>query len=250
MNCRDAVILCGGLGTRLGALTRETPKPLLLVNGQPFLSHLLKRLQKEGVRRFFLAARYLSEQFADFVKGARGEFETVEMIIEPEPLGTGGALRHAAGFVTGRHFWGINGDSFVPQSLAPVARFAEEQRSRFAMVAVKEAHIFGGAQDKGGLRFNDRKVLESFRGHASAGESWQNGGIYHVSRDAVLNWPGGKYDLEQKLQQLMGDHPVHVFCSEAPLLDIGKPETLRQAASFFGEPVFTGDLSQMDRKET
>lgn len=235
MNCRDAVILCGGLGTRLGALTRETPKPLLPINGRPFLLHLLKRLQKEGVRRFFLAARYLSEQFADFVKVAQREFESVELIIEPEPLGTGGALRHAAEFVAGKYFWGINGDSFVAQSLAPVARFAEEQQSRFAMVAVKETHIFGGARDKGGLRFNDRRVLENFRGHASAGESWQNGGIYHVSRDAVLNWPAGQYDLEQKLQQLMGEEPVHVFCSEALLLDIGKPETLGQAAAFFKE---------------
>lgn len=228
----DTVVLCGGLGTRLGSLTREIPKPLLPISGSPFLLHLLKKLQEQGLNRFYLAARYLNECFSDFVEQYSRLFECLELIVEPQTFGTGGALRNAALHIQSPFFWVVNGDSWIEQSLKPVAEFADKKKSCFAMVAVKSKNIVGGAGDKGGLQFSREKILEKFHGHHSEGEVWHNAGVYHVSREAILNWPLSKYDLESGLQNLMGGKPVHVFCSEGVLLDIGKPETFVQAEQF------------------
>jgi DNA-binding MarR family transcriptional regulator len=100
----DVVILCGGRGTRLAPLTSRTPKPLLPVAGEPFLLHLLLRLKEEGFRRFMLAAHYLPEQFEAFVERHRDPFPGLRLVVEPKPLGTGGALRHAADHVESTHF--------------------------------------------------------------------------------------------------------------------------------------------------
>jgi histidinol-phosphate phosphatase family protein len=89
----QAVILCGGRGTRLGELAQTVPKPLLPVGGRPVLDHTLECLAKAGVRRFILAAGFLGEQIAAYYAGPRADGLEIETAIEPRPLGTAGAVR-------------------------------------------------------------------------------------------------------------------------------------------------------------
>ncbi len=90
----EAVLLVGGQGTRLRPLTVNTPKPMLPVAGVPFTVHQITRARDAGVRRIVLATSYRAEVFAAFIEDADLGIEVV-IATEEEPLGTGGAIRHA-----------------------------------------------------------------------------------------------------------------------------------------------------------
>jgi len=90
----EAVLLVGGQGTRLRPLTVNTPKPMLPVAGVPFTVHQITRARDAGVRRIVLATSYRAEVFAEFIEDADLGIEVV-IATEEEPLGTGGAIRHA-----------------------------------------------------------------------------------------------------------------------------------------------------------
>jgi len=102
---RQAVILAGGLGTRLGALTRETPKPLLPVAGKPFLDYLLWNLERHGFERVLFLLGYKAMRIIEHYGSGAGHSLAddaqrnprleVEYAVETEPMGTGGALRQA-----------------------------------------------------------------------------------------------------------------------------------------------------------
>jgi NDP-sugar pyrophosphorylase family protein len=92
---RQAVILCGGLGTRLGELTAERPKPLLPIDGDPFLDVLLFELGCHGVRRILLLAGFAASRILDYAAATpvkkRFGLE-IEISVEPQRAGTGGAV--------------------------------------------------------------------------------------------------------------------------------------------------------------
>ncbi|UPK76152.1 NDP-sugar synthase [Nocardioidaceae bacterium SCSIO 66511] len=91
-----AIIIAGGFGTRLRPLTTRHPKHVLPVAGVPFLLHQLSKLAAIGIDEVVLAASYRAEQFEPIVSAAKGIGVTVRVETEEQPLGTGGAIRHAA----------------------------------------------------------------------------------------------------------------------------------------------------------
>lgn len=226
----DVVILCGGKGARLKSLTDATPKPLLPVRGEPFLLRLLFRLRREGFGRFILAAHHLSQKFELFLEENRAALQGVQLLIEPEPLGTGGALRHAVGQVSSPHFLALNGDSWVDQALAPMV--AEHVRAGWqtTVLAVRADHVEGKALQKGLLRLGDRREILGFDTPESANGGWVNGGCYLFERSVVASWPLGSYGLEPRWTELLAGKRVGAYCSEGRLLDIGTPEVYGRAA--------------------
>lgn len=86
-----ALVMAGGLGTRLGERTRTMPKPLLEVGGRPILDRVIEAIETAGVRRVILAVHYLADKIETFV-AARKNLASIEFIREPERLGTAGAL--------------------------------------------------------------------------------------------------------------------------------------------------------------
>lgn len=226
----EVVILCGGKGTRLKFLATAIPKPLLSVGGEPFLLRLLVRLREEGFRRFILAAQYLPEQFHRFLERYPLQLQGVRLIVEPEPLGTGGALRYAAAEVTSRHFLALNGDSWVDQALAPVVEEHLRTGRQATVLAVRAEHVEGQARQKGLLQLGaDREIL-GFQTPESAHGGWINGGCYVFERAVVLSWPAGSYSLEAEWGSLWAGKKAAAFCSEGRLLDIGTPQTYERAA--------------------
>lgn len=110
MHPDTAVILSAGLGTRMRPLTLETPKPLLLLEGQPILAHTLHRLREAGVTNIIVNAHHLSGQIADFVKS----YPEVTLSIEAELLETGGAITamRSKNLLPENPFYIVNGDAF------------------------------------------------------------------------------------------------------------------------------------------
>lgn len=129
----DAVILVGGLGTRLRPLTLSAPKPMLPTAGVPFLTHLVTRLRDAGVTHIVLGTSYRAEVFeGHFGDGAALGVE-LEYVLESEPLGTGGGLRNVAGALREDTVLVLNGDNLVGVDLGGLV---EEHRRRDADVTL------------------------------------------------------------------------------------------------------------------
>ena len=113
-------LLAGGLATRLGHLTKQIPKAMLEVAGEPFIAHQLRLLQREGIPRVVICAGYLAEQIQDYVgDGSRFGVAVTYKIDGPRLLGTGGALRAALGDL-GPEFLVMYGDSWLDIAFGPV----------------------------------------------------------------------------------------------------------------------------------
>lgn len=220
----EVVVLCGGRGTRLGRLTAQTPKPLLPIQGEPFLLRRLRDLQQEGCQRFILAAHYLAEQFVEFTRTYAAQLPRLRVITEPAPLGTGGALRFAAQCVESEVFVALNGDTWVPQPIRPVYECHALRASEMTMVAVRSARVQGGAAEKDHLLIGPQDHIRGFvRTPPVGAEGWVNAGLYVLRRDVVHRWPLEPFTLEERLLELTTPGRVHVFYSEEVLLDIGTP---------------------------
>src|SRR6266568_5129480 len=98
----QAVVLAGGLGTRLRPLTKEVPKPMAPVNGLPYLEYQLRLLAAQGFLSTLILTGYLSEQIENYFQGGSSLGLTLRYSREPAPLGTGGALRHAGALLEDR----------------------------------------------------------------------------------------------------------------------------------------------------
>lgn len=226
----DVVLLCGGRGRRLGALTASTPKPLLPVGGAPFLLRRLQALQQQGCRRVILSVQYLAEQFHAFARTYAAQLPTVVVVEEPSALGTGGALRFAVRHAQTDPCVVMNGDSWFTQPLAPVIEAHRRRGVLFTLVAIPAAHVVaGGTPQKGLVSLGpDGEIIGFSTGEAESG--WVNAGCYVVTRALPAAWPDGAYSLEQQFMRLVPLGQARAFRSDGRLLDIGMPACFAQAA--------------------
>jgi len=110
----QAVILAGGLGTRLGELTRDTPKVMIPFAGRPFLYYVLRLLERQGIKDTVICTGYLGEQIEDFFGNGRKMGLSIKYSQEKEKLlGTGGALKQAQ-HILDSYFLMLNGDTYLP----------------------------------------------------------------------------------------------------------------------------------------
>ena len=114
INNLQYVFLVGGRGVRLGELTKNVPKPLIEINGKPFLYYQIQYLYKKGVRNFLLLAGYQGNKFKDFLSLIQKDMPRarLELQIEEKPFGTGGAILNAAKSLEDE-FILSNGDCFI-----------------------------------------------------------------------------------------------------------------------------------------
>jgi len=226
MLIRQVVILVGGKGTRLGSITAETPKPLLPIqDDKRFLDFLLERLVARGFLDIILVAGHLGERVRERYSGLRIGAASVSVIVEPEPAGTGGALRHAEGRLSDV-FVLMNGDSlfdFDAQALATVLR--ADDAGALALRQVEDGRRFGT------VRTANERVLEFTEKDASrTGLATISGGVYLLRRsvlDEIEALPCSiETDIFPKLAA-RGLLACQVF--DGYFIDIGLPDTLDQA---------------------
>jgi D,D-heptose 1,7-bisphosphate phosphatase len=137
---QQAVVLCGGLGTRLGKLTAETPKPLLRVDGNPFLDVLLFELGRHGVRRVLLLAGFAAPRIFDYVAATPMKMRfglEIEVSVERHRAGTGGAVWHARDRLD-ESFFLLNGDSWFDFNLLELARRMVTEPSATGAIALRQ----------------------------------------------------------------------------------------------------------------
>ena len=230
-----ALILAGGLGTRLRSVVPDRPKVLAPVAGRPFLAYLLDQLADAGIGRVVLCTGYLGKQIQGWL-GPSYRALRVQYSEEVAPLGTGGALRQAQPLIDSGTVLAMNGDSFCEVDLAESwARHRERHAAASILVRwVPDARRFGRVlvDDAGLIRGFDEK-------RGPKGPGWINAGIYWLSLDLVRTIPTGvAISLEREVLPVWVEAGlVHGCPSEGAFLDIGTPEAYRHAQSFFGKRI-------------
>ena len=126
-----AIILAGGLGTRLKKVNPKLPKPMAPVNGRPFLEYLMDYWIEQGISRFVLSIGYLSQSIIDHF-GKKYRETSIDYIIEESPLGTGGGLLMSAKGLT-EPFLVLNGDTFFEVDLKDLTAFHEKNKSEWTI---------------------------------------------------------------------------------------------------------------------
>jgi len=225
---RQCVLLVGGKGTRLGDLTKERPKPLLSVGGRPFLSYLIQEAARHGFTRILLLAGFKAEAFADELAELRaaapGHVE-IEVLVEPEPLGTGGALKFAAARLDSE-FLLLNGDSLFDINLLDLTSRALPGGAlgRLALRAQSDVSRYGT------VKFDGAYVRDFAEKNPDAGPGHINGGIYWFNRGILDHIGDGMVSLEQQvLPHLARAGRLLGRVYDRFLLDIGLPDTLQEA---------------------
>jgi D-glycero-alpha-D-manno-heptose 1-phosphate guanylyltransferase len=228
----EAIILAGGLGTRLRSVVSDVPKAMAPVRGRPFLEYLLQFLEASGVRRIVLALGYRSESIREFFGSSYGRLKLV-YAVEEEPLGTGGALLASLEYINDPFAFVLNGDTFLQLNYVAMAATLERQPDAQLVVAlrqVSDASRYGAAVVSNGW-------IEGFRARGTSGPGLISAGCYLVARDIFQRYPmPAKFSFEEDfLQARVAELRAIPFLCDTPFIDIGIPEALEEAQRLIPE---------------
>lgn len=227
MTPRQCVILVGGLGTRLGELSANCPKPLLPVGERPFLDLLLWHAWRFGFDKVLLLAGHLGHLVQDYAATAplRDRLD-IRVSIEPEPLGTAGALAWALPELDDC-FLLVNGDSvfdFNWLDLVELMGDSDEVQVAMSLRRLPDASRFGV------VRLEGEQVL-GFKERGDASGGLINGGVYLMRKSVAASVPGRASLEALVLPQLAEQGVVRARVYDGFFLDIGVPEAYAQAPS-------------------
>lgn len=221
-----AVILVGGLGTRLRPLTCNTPKPMIPLLNQPFIEWMLQRLRDEGISEVILAVQYLADRFRTALGDGSQFHLKLHIVEEPEPRGTAGAVKHIEHLLDGPTFV-FNGDVMTDLNLQEMLAFHHDKQSKvtIALTPVDDPTQFGLVEMNGEQRV--QRFLEKPR-MEEVTTNMINAGTYIIEPEVFRYVPPNQfYMFERGLFPVLlqtGD-PMYGFPSRAYWTDIGKPQT-------------------------
>jgi NDP-sugar pyrophosphorylase family protein len=223
----QAMILAAGRATRLGALGRERAKALIEFDGRPLLEHHLRYLGRHGVSKVVVNASHLASQIETFAAGFEGP-PSVEVSLEPEPLGTAGGVISALAAFDAAPLLVLYGDVVIDEDLGPMAA-VHERHGPVATLAVFHSEEVEG---KGVVELSGDRVTGFREKDPDATAGWVNAGAYIVDPD----WLRG-FDAEAKPDfgtdlfpgALAAGRDLRAHRLAGPALDIGTPPDLARA---------------------
>jgi D-glycero-alpha-D-manno-heptose 1-phosphate guanylyltransferase len=250
-NIREAIILAGGLGTRLRSVIPDLPKCMAPVAGKPFVSYVIDYFRRQGIEKFVFALGYKSEAFEDFL---RAEFSagtarsaagaqaggvndgpsfpvtppaSYSLSVEKEPLGTGGAIRLACRQVSDKNVLVLNGDTFFRIDLAELADFHHRQAAHctLCLKPMKNFDRYGVVElgpQQGILHFREKQFYQ---------EGLINGGVYALDADRFRaeDLPE-KFSFEKDwLEKFHDSRVMSGLIQDEYFIDIGIPEDYERA---------------------
>ena len=224
----EAIVLAGGLGTRLRSAVSNLPKCMAPIGDTPFLSYILDWLQDQGADHVILSVGYLREYIINWISGQNYPFE-IDFAVEETPLGTGGGIREALKYCHGKKVFVINGDTFFPVNLnaftfdAPITVALKPMREFDRYGAVEMRFLdsaFGSAR-------NDRVEITGFREKGYCSEGLINGGIYALNNLDLSGFPE-KFSFEKEVLEPL-KYKTYGIVQDCYFLDIGIPEDYERA---------------------
>ncbi|HEY4935717.1 MAG TPA: nucleotidyltransferase family protein [Puia sp.] len=217
----EAIVLAGGLGTRLKSVVADLPKSLAPVAGRPFLAWLLDYAKQQGIGRFIFALSYKAEQIEAFVQKYLPE-EAYAFSIEEEPLGTGGAIYKACKQVSTADTIVLNADTFFGVQFSQLAKL-HEQRKAACTLALKPMKAF----DRYGLvDIDEKQTVTGFSEKKQQSDGLINGGVYALMTESFLqkSFPSAFSFEKDYLEKEYVKGNILGLVSDAYFIDIGIPE--------------------------
>ncbi|HED5352424.1 TPA: nucleotidyltransferase family protein [Campylobacter jejuni] len=218
----QAIILCGGLGTRLKSIIKDIPKPMAPINDKPFLEFIFEYLKKQGIKEVILAVSYKYEVIKEYFKD---EFLGIKIkySIEKEPLGTGGAIKETLKFVKNEAYV-LNGDTFFDIDLSKL----KLNGSRICL-ALKQMNDF---DRYGTVNVDDQGFVISFEEKVFKKQGLINGGIYLLTKDIFNDFAlQEKFSFEEFLQENYDDLKARAEVFNGFFIDIGIPKDYEEFAN-------------------
>lgn len=227
----DVLVLAGGLGTRLRSAIGESPKLLAPVGGRPYLLYLLDWLERFGARRIVLSLGYRADSVLDFLAARHFDALDIVTVVEPEPLGTAGAIRFARPQLQSDPVLVMNGDSYTDADFcALLSRHREngapgtllcaevEDAGRFGRLTIGQTGRISGFVEKD-VDFHGRAIVSA--------------GIYALSARLLDDIAAGTArSLEREIFEALPAGSLGALVGPSAFIDIGTPESLAAAAAF------------------
>lgn len=259
---KEAIILAGGLGTRLRSVVSDVPKCMAPVNGVPFIHFIIIYLKKEGIDHFIFSLGYKSEIVIDYVNKTFTDLD-IDYVIEDSPLGTGGAIKLACSKAKSSDVLILNGDTLFNINLKDFSAFHHDKKADFS-VALKEMRNFSRY---GSVEIDKNYAIKAFHEKTYCEKGFINGGVYALNVNCFLHEPlPGVFSFEKDfLERNTGKKKFYGLECDYYFIDIGIPEDydrfisdfnlifdkskyhkqnlLDDAADFIGESFFEGLFS-------
>ncbi len=222
---KEAIILAGGLGTRLQSVVKDIPKPMADIKGEPFLKYLLDYLSLNGIERVVLSVGFRYEVIEEYF-GSKYKNIELHYAVEEEPLGTGGGIMNALNYTYENLVYLINGDTFFKVDLMELFKFHNQTKADFTL-ALKPMQNFDryGSVEIGKdriLKFNEKQFKE---------EGLVNGGIYILNKYLLETLPfPHKFSFEKDfLEKQLNHFFINGCVVDNYFIDIGIPEDYKRA---------------------
>ena len=217
-----AVILVGGVGSRLGSLTTNFPKPMLKMKDEPFLVMLMKNIHRFGIENFILLSGHANQILTSHFEENDYSFK-VKIIVEKELLGTGGAIKNAAGQLPDEFFC-FNGDSILLGNWLKIKDLVKDDiYASVALTQVDNSDRFGN------VKIDKQNYITSFTEKISS-SNIINAGIYFFKKKIFENFNNDKFSIEVDIiPDLLKTKKIKGELVEGYFIDIGLEDSLKKA---------------------
>jgi D,D-heptose 1,7-bisphosphate phosphatase len=223
-----ALILCGGLGTRLRSVVSDVPKPMAMVDGKPFLEYILSWLKNHNVQDVILLAGYKADKIREYF-GNEFNGMSLSYSIEPKPSGTAGAIKYASKkYDLDKDFILINGDTYFNVELESMIDF-HQSHSTLATIALR---LSDDISRYGIVSINDRfEITEFLEKEKSRDPGLINGGVYILNKKILDMIPEGQpYSIEREIFPVLAQNRLILgYPDGGHFIDIGIPKDYERA---------------------
>ena len=233
MFTKEAIVLAGGLGTRLRGVLPGIPKCMAAIHGKPFLEYVFEYLINQGISKVILSVGYRKDQIINYFDDRYCPLK-IEYAIENQQLGTGGAVKLALDYCSQDNVFVLNGDTYFSPDLQSIEKlhFQSEADVTIAVKHVPNTGRYGLVQTD-----NDGRIIDFRKRDPLSGSGLINGGIYLIKKQVFNGTPEGKFSLESDVfKDSCLRLKMKAFRTDADFLDIGIPEDYVKAQSMIKPP--------------
>ena len=216
-----AIILAGGMGTRLKGVIKDIPKPMAPVGGKPLLEYLFLQLKRWEITDVILSVGYKREVIKSYFGNGHQFGINICYVEENQPLGTGGALKKAISLNDDPRFIVMNGDSFFDINLSDLIMYHTSKPSitTMCLAFVKDNGRYGSVE------INNDGMIVAFQKEGTNSPGFINGGIYLINHDIISYIPEGQISFEGHVLPLIKkDNLLYGKIFDNFFLDIGIPK--------------------------
>lgn len=228
----EAIVLAGGLGTRLRDVLPETPKCMAMIGDKPFLVYVLDFMASFGISKVILSVGYRKDQVINYFGNSYKSIK-LEYATENEPLGTGGAVKAAFNYTSLNEIFVLNGDTyFVPD----LRKMMQQHTANSADITIAVKQVSDTSRYGRVITDSAGRITGFMEKEPNAGSGSLNGGIYLLKRKTIDHIPKHQFSLEHDVfKKQYQVYKMQAFHSDAFFLDIGIPDDLVKAQTLIPE---------------